>query len=132
MLMSERYSRGKSGRAQASHRRSEVNRSLEGSREGGSKKAFSGRSTSSLSSPMAGGAPRRSLLGRVDEVNPGKPGSRPQPASFVVVDGVPVALAIEAEDTSKDLAGIGLFRAGHLFRRTLRDNAPAAFPAFRP
>src|SRR6516225_912234 len=57
---------------------------------------------------------------------------RQGPASFAVVDAVPVALAVDTEDPSKDLAGVGLFRASHVLRRTLRHNAPAALPAFRP
>src|SRR5919201_4324683 len=44
---------------------------------------------------------------------------------------VAVRLAVEAEDAGEDLAGVGLFRAGHELGRALRDDAAAGFAAFR-
>src|SRR6266849_2236138 len=41
-----------------------------------------------------------------------------------------IRVAVEAEDASEDLAGVGLLGAGDELGRALRDDAPAAFAAF--
>src|SRR5438876_8234594 len=41
-----------------------------------------------------------------------------------------IAVGRDAEDASESLAGVGLFGAGDLFGRALRDDAAAAFAAF--
>ena len=48
----------------------------------------------------------------------------------VSIGAITVGAAIDAKDAGEDLAGIGFFCAGDEFRRTLGDDAAAAFASF--
>src|SRR5215472_818721 len=52
--------------------------------------------------------------------------------SFAAITrAVAIGVAVRAEDAREDLAGVRLLRARDKFGRTLRDDAPTAFAAFR-
>ena len=49
----------------------------------------------------------------------------------VSIRAIAVGAPIDSKDAGEDLAGVGFFCARDLFRRALRDDAAAAFAAFR-